>query len=61
MRLNRAKFARARRVIEAAEVKLTDPKRTCVSDPLWRQDVVALRYVFNLAARASTEPWRKTR
>jgi hypothetical protein len=57
-RLNRNKIARARRVVEEAERELTDKSKQSAGS-LWRQDVVALRYVLDLALRAATEPWNK--
>lgn len=50
MRFNRAKLARASRLLEAAGLELAaDPRRTCARQILWRQDVVALQYALKLA------------
>lgn len=54
MRFNRKKFERARTVLERAERELTAGRTMAGS--LWRQDVVALRYVFGLAERHLERP-----
>jgi hypothetical protein len=49
-RHNRTHLARAARLLAAAEAELSaDPRRRAVADPLWRRDVLALRYVLTLA------------
>lgn len=45
-KLNKQKVERAERVLQSAETLLSEPSRMSAG-VLWRQDVVALRYVLD--------------
>ncbi len=46
MRLNKARVARAEATLAKAEYELADPRRMSTGT-LWRQDVLAFRYVVD--------------